>query len=360
MIHKDILKWFQQRPWLLTPFLALIPLAGVYLNQRFQPEAHSAIAPTASPNSSPIASPKASTLPSRLPSPPTSFVQSTAQSSKSSKSNLVPVDPKKYTKEQAAINERAKAAFSATVGTVDSLIEMQVGIALGQSAVSIAAPQGAVIVDQNGRTLHQLTSTTPYSVQATGDSLSFGSWQVPGMIMVQPAGNGVLYLGDKPYRGRFLIAAQGSRLWVVNYINLRHYLYSVVASEVSPSWNINALKAQAIAARSYALTYYFRRAQPLYHLGADEYFQVYSGIGREDERTNRAVDATAGEFVSYRGGIVESLYAASDDIVADAFQGKGMSQLGALKLAEQGYDYRQILAAYYPKTGIARIEQDHE
>lgn len=356
MTHKDILKWLQQRPWLLTPFLALIPIAGVYLNQQFEREAHSAVSPT----SLPTVSPKASTLPSRLPSPPSSFVQSSGQSLKPVKSNPTPVNPKKYTKEQAAINERAKAAFAASVGTVDSLIEMQVGIALGQPAVSIASSKGAVMLDQNGRSLHQLASASSYSVQATGDSLSFGSWQVPGMIMVQPAGDGVLFLGDKPYRGRFLVAAQGGRLWVVNYINLRHYLYSVVASEVSPSWNIHALKAQAIAARSYALTYYFRRAQPLYHLGADEYFQVYTGINKEDDRTNRAVDATAGEFVSYRGGIVESLYAASDDIVADAFQGKGMSQLGALKLAEQGYDYRQILAAYYPKTGIARIEQDHE
>jgi stage II sporulation protein D len=350
MTHNDILKWLQQRPWLLTPFLALIPLTGAYLNQRFQPEAQSVAAPAISPTPS--------SLPSPLPKPPIQFAQPTKTPVK--KASPTPLDPKKFTPEQVAMNERAKAAFAASVGTMDSLIEMQVAIAMAQPGVSIAASKGAVVIDQNGRTLHQLTDGNPYSVQATGDSLAFGSWQVPGMIMIQPAANGVLYLGDRAYRGRFLVAAQGGRLWVVNYINLRHYLYSVVASEVSPSWNVQALKAQAVAARSYALTYFFKPAQPLYHLGSDEYFQVYSGIEKEDDRTNRAVDATAGEFVSYRGGIVESLYAASDDIVIDAFQGKGMSQLGALNLAEKGYTYRQILSTYYPKTGLARIEQDHE
>lgn len=344
---KSNLEWLKDRPWLLVPFLAMIPLAGLYLNQHTQTEAKPApTPPAASPRPAPFA--LTSPLPQPILNPPTP------------KPTLTPIDPKKYTKEQAATNERSKAAFAASVGTVDSLIEMQVAIAMGQPAISITASQGATISGVEGRSLGQLAAGNSYTIQAAGDQLSFGSGQLPGMVMIQPAPNGVLYLGDKPYRGRFLLAAQGGRIWVVNYIDLRHYLYSVVASEVSPSWNKEALKAQAVAARSYALTYYFRRAQPLYHMGSDEYFQVYSGMARESERSNQAVDQTAGEFVSYRGGIVESLYAASDDIVADAFRGRGMSQLGALKLAEMGYEYRQILARYYPKTGIARIEQDHE
>lgn len=352
MWRKSILEWLKHRPWLLVPCLALIPIAGMYLNQHTQTEARTAPASQAPTKITPTAAPSSFALPSPPP-------QVTVQKSPTPKKTLTPVDPKQYTKEQAAINEKAKAAFAASVGTVDSLIEMQVAIAMGQPTLSITASQGATIVDAEGRSLSQLAAGTPYTAQGTGDEISFGGKQLPGMVMVQPPANGVLYLGDKPYRGRFLLAAQGGRIWVVNYINLRHYLYSVVASEVSPSWNKEALKAQAVAARSYALTYYFRRAQPLYHMGSDEYFQVYSGISKESERTNQAVDQTAGEFISYKGGIVESLYAASDAIVADAFRGKGMSQLGALELAETGFTYKQILARYYPKTNLARIEQDH-
>ncbi len=356
MAYKDFLRWFQQRPWLLLPFLGLIPLAGAHLNQTFPQPQSSPVG--ASPNSQPLLS--SSIAPSPLPLPPKISTPSSPLSSpKPSQSPLVPVDPSKYTKEQAAINERTKAALSAATGSVDSLLEMHVAIAMGVPSGAIGSSNGATISDAQGKKLQSLNGGSAYTAQANGDTLKFGDWTLPSIVLVEPQG-GALYLGDKAYRGKFLLAAQSGRIWVVNYIDLRQYLYSVVASEVSASWNKEALKAQAVAARSYAMTYYFKPVNGLYHMGADEYYQVYSGIGREDPRTNKAVDETAGEFVSYKGGIVESLYAASDSIVVEAFQGKGMSQLGALKLADQGYSYLQILANYYPKTGVSKIEYDQQ
>ncbi|PSB17194.1 SpoIID/LytB domain-containing protein [Phormidesmis priestleyi ULC007] len=351
MAQQQILKWFQQRPWLLLPLLGLIPLAGLALNQHPEQPAPQASQTTTAP------SPTASVpLPSAAKSPK----PKASTSPKPIAVSPIPVNPATFTKEQAAINQRAKAAFAASAATVDSFIEMQIGIAIGVSSATIGSSAGADLIDEKGRSLHQLSAGKAYTAQAGGSGLDLGSWQLPALVWVEPAEGGVLYLGDKPYRGKFLLAAQKGRVWVVNYVNLRHYLSSVVASEVSPSWHMNALKAQSVAARSYALTYYFKPANSLYQMGADEYYQVYSGLAKEADRTQQAVDATAGEFVSYRGGIVESLYAASDDIVAEAFQGKGMSQLGALNLAEHGYSHHQILANYYPKTGVARIEQDHE
>jgi stage II sporulation protein D len=354
MALKDILKWFHSRPWLLLPFLGVVPMAGAYLHQNTpQPE------PLPVASASPAVShPKSSIAPSPLPLPPK--VTDPAKSSPTpSKSPLVPVDPSKYTKEQAAINARTKAALSAATGSIDGLLEMHVAIAMGVPSGAIGSSNGAKVTDAQGKTLKSLSAGISYSAQSSGDALQLGDQSLPSLVMVEPQG-GTLYLGNKAYRGKFLLAGQSGRIWVVNYIDLRQYLYSVVASEVSPSWNPEALKAQAVAARSYAMTYYFKPVNALYHMGADEYYQVYSGIEREDARTNQAVDQTAGEFVSYKGGIVESLYAASDSIVVEAFQGKGMSQLGALKLADQGYNYLQILANYYPKTGISKIEYDHQ
>lgn len=346
---KKISSWLRQRPWLLLPVLAVIPLTGAYLQQSMPLPAPPA--PEATP--SPIASKQPSTLP-----PPPNFIAKPTPSPgvKPTQSPLVPVDPTKLTPEQKALNDKAKLAFAQ--GSIDRAIEMQVAIAMGVPSSEVGSASGAVITDQqSGKQLRQMQGGSVYSLRAQGDKLLLGDWELPSMVMVQ-AQSGNLYLGDKPYRGRFLLAAQGGRVWVVNHIDLRQYLYSVVASEVSPSWNEQALKAQAVAARSYALTYYFRPVNAIYHMGADEYYQVYSGIAKEDPRTSKAVDATAGEFVSYKGGIVESLYAASDAIVAEAFRGKGMSQLGALDLANQGYTYLQILASYYPKTGVSKIEYD--
>jgi stage II sporulation protein D len=355
----NLLPWLHQRPWLMLPLLGLIPLSALAFKGAPPPPparpvaASPAIAPTPAFTAAPLASPVVKAA-----------AQSPAKASPSPKPTAAtkskPTGPlPELTAEQKAMNQRAKAQLAAHALSVDAVIEIHVAIGKGGS-LDIASSDGATVLDQNGQAFSQLDSGSAYRWQVSGSGISVAGTQLPGAVLIDPVPGGVFYLNHRPYRGRLLVVSNGSELLAVNHVNLKNYLYSVVASEVSPSWPAAALKAQAIAARSYALTYYFRPVHSLYHLGSDEYYQVYSGTEREAPASSQAVDATAGEFVSYRGGIVESLYAASDDIVAEAFQGKGMSQLGALGLSKQGYTYEQILAHYYPKTAVGRIELDQE
>jgi peptidoglycan hydrolase-like amidase len=258
----------------------------------------------------------------------------------------------------ASAAERLAAANTSTA--IDSVLEIQVAIAVEANSLAIGTSTPGVILDTNGQVLRELPAESAYTAQLDGVGITLNSWQLPSAVYIEPTEGGLVYVSDRWYRGRLLLMVRPSGLLAVNNVLLRDYLYSVVGAEVSPSWPMAALKAQAIAARSYALTYYFKPATDFYHLGHDEQYQVYAGAEKEADRTYQAVNETAGEFISYRGGIVESLYAASDDIVIDAHGGRGMSQLGALKLAEEGYDYRQILGTYYPGTGLARIEVDQE
>lgn len=335
------------------PLLAGVFLGAVVLSKPSgqAPPSPQAIAPSPSPSPVIQVSPLVSVSPK--------VVKASPSPKPTAKPAAKAVNPADYTDQQKAINQQAKARLLTATGTVDSLIEMKVAIAEGVTSTTVATSSNAVLMDKDGHSLHQIPSGKAYSVQANGNSISFGPWQVPGMVLIDPGVGQVFQLGDRIYRGRLLLAADKGAIWGVNYINMRQYLHSVVGSEVSASWPMEALKAQSVAARSYALVYYFKPVSPLFHLGATEYYQVYSGIEREADRTRQAVDSTAGEFVSYRGGIVESLYAASDDIVAEAFRGRGMSQLGALNLAEQGYVYKKILANYYPGTGVGRVEEDY-
>ncbi|MCU0570955.1 MAG: SpoIID/LytB domain-containing protein [Oculatellaceae cyanobacterium Prado106] len=298
---------------------------------------------TASPT--PAGSPSASAKPQATASPTPNEPQT--------------VNPQALSAQEQALNEAGKERLAASqASSVDSLVEMRVAIAQGVSSLRLSASQGAVLVDGNGGLLQDLAAGTAYTIEPGGEGLLINGQPIPFGVRVEPPAGGLITVGDRTYRGRFVLVNDSGKVWAVNLINLRQYLYSVVASEVSPTWQANALKAQAIAARSYALTYHFKPMSSLFDLGSTEYYQVYSGIGREAEATNQAVDATAGEYVSYKGGVVESLYAASEDIVAEAFQGQGMSQLGALSLAEQGYTYQQILNKYYPGTKVARFQQD--
>lgn len=353
------MKWLNQHQRLVVLATGFSVISGgLLLGQHYQQSAElrspsqasvvPAVAPlvvTTVPSlSTPTPQPSRTTKPSNLPSdrPP-----------KTAASPLL-------TQQQAELNRQAKAVFKTSKASVDTVVEMQVAIAEGVPALSVSTTTATVLTDKNGKILHQLPTQTSYSVQPGDRAISFGTWRLPPVVWLDAGPSGLFQLGDRIYKGQLLLVSDAGRLWAVNTVNLRQYLYSVVGSEVSPSWNMEALKAQAVAARSYALTYYFKPVSPLFHLGATEYYQVYSGIQKEAERTRQAVDATAGQYVSYQGGVVESLYAASDDIVATAFRGKGMSQLGAKGLAEQGYSYQKILKYYYSGTAVGQIKQYYE
>lgn len=235
-------------------------------------------------------------------------------------------------------------------------IEIRVAIAKDTPVVTVGTSTSARLLDLNNKLLRKLPAKQGFEAQANGANVAIGDWQLPSAVVIQPTQGGYVYVGDRWYRGKVLLVSEGNNLLAVNYVDLEKYLYSVVGSEMHPTAPAEALKAQAIAARSYALVHLFRPANNWYNLGATERWQVYKGVDAEWNTSHQAVNQTAGQILSADGGIVESLYAASDEIVAKAHGGVGMSQTGAYKLAEEGYNYQQILGNYYPQTQLARLE----
>lgn len=234
-------------------------------------------------------------------------------------------------------------------------LEIRVAILQDAPSTTIAASPHASISDRSGTSLQTLSSNQGVAVTANGNGLGIGNWQLPPVVWVQPSEGGLTYVGDRWYRGKILLISQGNSLLVVNYVNLEDYLYSVVGSEMHADAPLEALKAQAIAARSYALVHIIRPASPWYDLGNTQRWQVYKGLSSEYNTGQYVVQETMGQILSYQGGIVESLYAATDEIVARAHSGRGMSQTGAYDLARQGYDHQRILSHYYPGVTLARI-----
>ncbi len=237
-------------------------------------------------------------------------------------------------------------------------IEIRVAIAQSISNIAIASSTEANIIDGNGQALDQLPSFEAFQVSASSSSILFQEVQLPSPLWIEPSDGGAVFVGNNWYRGRLLLVAQGDKLLVVNHVDLEEYLLSVVGSEMSAAAPIEALKAQAVAARSYALVHTFRNANEQFDVTSGERHQAYKGIATEYNTTHQAVSETTGEILSYQGGIVESLYAATQAIVDKAHEGAGMSQNGAYAYANQGYDYWQILGVYYPGTEIARLKEN--
>lgn len=103
------------------------------------------------------------------------------------------------------------------------------------------------------------------------------------------------------YRGGLDISTQNGSLQVVNILGLEDYLKGVVPSEMPSSWPMEALKAQAISARSYA---YVNRSK----LTTEPNTQTYRGFDGETQRTNEAVEATKGLYIKYQGKVIQTFY----------------------------------------------------
>ncbi|MEB3335188.1 MAG: SpoIID/LytB domain-containing protein [Cyanobacteriota bacterium] len=176
-------------------------------------------------------------------------------------------------------------------------------------------------------------------------------------VWVETDGGGLVADG-RAYGGRFRLLRAAAGIQVVNHLPLESYISSVVGGEMPSHWSQEALRAQAVAARSYAMAHMARPASEHWHLGDTTRWQNYEGLRSVSEPTRQATGATAGVILSYQGGIVESLYAATQQIVDEAHGhlGASMSQTGAQELAQQGLRYPDILNHYYRGASLARLQ----
>jgi stage II sporulation protein D len=127
---------------------------------------------------------------------------------------------------------------------------------------------------------------------------------LPGPLLFQP---GEAPIGLKhPYRGSLQIDVVNGTLRAINFVGLEQYLYGVVPAEMPYNWHLEALKAQAVVARSYALA--TRRTGGAFDLYPDTRSQMYLGIDHERPSTNAAVNATAGKVVLYGGAVAKTYF----------------------------------------------------
>lgn len=257
----------------------------------------------------------------------------------------------------AASPPQVPSATTVAIGAdvIDNVLEMRVAIARDVSSLTIGASSAGWVMDTNGAAHCDIAAQSSLTAYPTASGIRFGDCQLSGAVWLEAEQGGYVFVKNGWFKGRVLLYNDGGELMAVNFVRLGDYLSSVVGSEMYHHWPLEALKAQAVAARSYALTHHVRPASDYWDLDNTQRFQAYKGVNLETANTQRAVAETAGEFISYQGGIVESLYAASDQIVQEAHGGQGMSQHGAKDHAVKGYAYDQILGVYYPGTGLSRL-----
>jgi hypothetical protein len=253
---------------------------------------------------------------------------------------------------------RAQRAASASRGDALAIpaagpelaLEIRVALLKISSWPQLSASGPWRLIDRQGRVLQQGSAG-----QTVDGSAALAS---ATDVWLQTAPGEHLLADGNAYEGRFRLLRGDGGMRVVNHLPLEQYISSVVGGEMPTHWNMEALRAQAVAARSYAMAHMARPADDHWHLGDTTRWQNYTGLRAVNDRTREAVSSTAGVILSYQGGIVESLYAATQQIVDEAHGhlGASMSQTGAQELAEQGFRYNEILGRYYRGASLARLQ----
>jgi stage II sporulation protein D len=136
-------------------------------------------------------------------------------------------------------------------------------------------------------------------VRALGRAMIFGQKSFKGEVIVVPSGSSdTLKINGRRYRGALVFHPLGrGRYDIVEYVDLESYLYGVLPKEVDPKWPMEALKAQAVVSRTYALANKSQAPEERYDLMDSVYDQVFGGLEVESPSSNQAVDATRGEIL---------------------------------------------------------------
>lgn len=173
---------------------------------------------------------------------------------------------------------------------------IKIGLAQNLTRVSLVSSSPVKVGDSKGRNLKM-----GRSISAT---ISEKKIIINGKKMTPPIrinySNAISFRGKK-YLGSCKIIVVKNRMVLINDIKLEEYLRGVLKMEVNPNWPMEALKAQAIISRTYALKHAGRHRSMGYDLCASPHCQAYRGVNAHDKTTDRAIKATEGLILTYAG-----------------------------------------------------------
>lgn len=164
---------------------------------------------------------------------------------------------------------------------------------------------------------------------------------------------------DKEYRGKLQIVhnTRLNTLVPINIVTVDEYLQGVISSEMPVQFPIDALRAQAVLARTYALKHIGKHKAYGYDLCDTQNCQVYGGVSAESERANAAVESTVGETLSYNGKPIESVFSANCGGITQSSKEAGWSETPYLHPVSdykdfdfstiQPYHFKNLLQYYH-------------
>lgn len=225
--------------------------------------------------------------------------------------------------------------------------------------------EGNYIVDNQ-----VIPSGSTFVLSKNGTKVRFNGKDYDELIFTPQASNNKLYISNSYSSGSYVdyydfiskvsFKIVSDYILPVNIINMEDYLKGVVGHEMYPSYNIEALKAQAIAARTYALYNIGKHSGSGYDICDTTHCQVFYGLDTDNNyasyaNVRKAVDETAGQILTYQGKLAPTYYSASNGGYTEATENVWTSSIAYLTARKDEYDGRENVQWSY-RISLQNIE----
>ncbi len=186
---------------------------------------------------------------------------------------------------------------------------LRVAIVENAESVNINAAGGFTLYDLNSGAKKTLSGRSIYLIKPKPKGISIGQDSLGLLVRVMAGEGEYVRVNGRRYRGTVLMRNSGrNSLTVINELGIDEYLFGILPKEVSPDWPMEALKAQAVVSRSFALKNLGRHVSEGFNLCSKVHCQVYGGMEGEHEKTNEAVENTYNEVVLYKEDLANTLF----------------------------------------------------
>ena len=200
-------------------------------------------------------------------------------------------------------------------GATGTELEVRVGVVVDSPSLTVGGTAGVELLDAEGRVRGRTAAgqTRVARRVANGVEVEGGGEvvRVPTGLTLRPVDDGEVLVNGKRYRGDVFLRPSERGLTAVNILAMETYLLGVVPLEIGagrPPEELEAVKAQAIAARTYAVRHMGRRSALGFDFYGSTMDQVYGGADADDPVSTRAVRETRGEVIVYDGEPIEAFY----------------------------------------------------
>lgn len=207
---------------------------------------------------------------------------------------------------RAATPSTAPAISAAPAPTVRRI---QIGIVPSAAELSLVPEGRYTVVDLEGRE-HELKPNAKVSILSRDGRLFMGDITLPGEVRFTPRKVWAnMRVGERLYHGTLILRANADdTLTAIEELGIEEYLLGVLPLEMEAAWPVEALKAQAVIARTYAYTQMGKYRKAGFDLTSDTRSQVYGGVLEDSPNVRKAVEQTRGEVLGYKGEILPVFY----------------------------------------------------